>query len=175
MSALETEMRAMDNQWSSAISRTQTEQFFFQKNLDYAREIIELASISGTTAFHENLSVMLRKITDTRKLEWLVKAAGNMAMDENYTMLYEMTKIAQKFNKSDTLLLLICDSTYEICSYMGSQSFISQGREVLSTMLSPQYSQQVRSVARSTMEKLMEKRDERRIKEQKQGNETKFL
>ncbi len=158
MSALETEMRAMDNQWSSAISRTQTEQFFFQKNLDYAREIIELASISGTTAFHENLSVMLRKITDTRKLEWLVKAAGNMAMDENYTMLYEMAKIAQKFNKSDTLLLLICDSTYEICSYMGSQSFISQGREVLSTMLSPQYSQQVRSVARSTMEKLIGKK-----------------
>ena len=103
---------------------------------------------------------MLRKNTDTRRLEWLVKAAGTLAMDEDFQMLAEMGKIAQKYNKSDTLLQLICDSTYEICSYMGRDAFINYGHEILSTMMGPQYSQQTRNLARSTMEKLLPKSKE---------------
>ena len=155
MAVLDAEMTTIDKHWSLTISQTQTETLFFQKNLDYAKEIINLASSTENTAFHEAITVMLRKNTDTRKLEWLVQAAGNMAMDEDFLMLAEMVKIAQKYNKNDTLLLLICDSTYEICSYMGRDAFISQGNEVLSTMLGSKYSQQVRSYARATMEKLL--------------------
>ncbi|MBR6296536.1 MAG: PQQ-like beta-propeller repeat protein [Treponema sp.] len=154
------EMSAIDKQWSSTISLTQTDLPFFQKNLDYARDIITLASSVETTAFHEDIAVMLRKNTDTRRLEWLVKAAGTLAMDEDFQMLAEMGKIAQKYNKSDTLLQLICDSTYEICSYMGRDAFINYGHEILSTMMGPQYSQQTRTLARSTMEKLLPKSKE---------------
>ncbi|MEE3314856.1 MAG: hypothetical protein VZR56_11950, partial [Treponema sp.] len=154
------EMAAIDKQWSSTISLTQTDLPFFQKNLDYARDIIRLASSVETTAFHEDIAVMLRKNTDTRRLEWLVKAAGTLAMDEDFQMLAEMGKIAQKYNKSDTLLQLICDSTYEICSYMGRDAFINYGHEILSTMMGPQYSQQTRTLARTTMEKLLPKSKE---------------
>lgn len=59
-----------------------------------------------------------------------------------------------KFKKDNSLYFDICDAIYAICNFNGYKSLDYRGRDLLSSMLYPNYNSKVRDYARSTLKKL---------------------
>ncbi|MBQ2530058.1 MAG: hypothetical protein II547_07375 [Treponema sp.] len=162
MALLTSEMNSLEAAWAQSISQTQTEKAYLASDMDYAAAVLSLASDSETEAFQRTVANLIRGTTDAGRMERLVKAAGEMSLDPDYLMLDGMDKVVQKYNKADTILALICDSTVRICSFMGREAFDAKGRSILTAMMGNRYSLQTRTVAMESLEKLRRILDEQK-------------
>ena len=88
----------------------------------------------------------------------VIAFAGNSGYDENGQILAEFEKlIMNKIKPSETVLLkAVCDSTYEICRFMGRPALIKRGKNILSHLFYPQYDKTVRDYARTILTKMIE-------------------
>ncbi len=154
ISLLTSELVSLESDWSQSISQTQTQKAYLAENLDYAFKLLDMVSSFETIQYQRNIAALIHGTTDVRRMTKLIQTAGQMAFDPGYLMLNEMERVAQKYNKADTILALICDATVQICSFMGRDAFREKGRNILSMMMGSKYSIQTRDTARASLERL---------------------
>ncbi len=87
----------------------------------------------------------------------LARNAGKIAYDPKGAMLNALAYKAMHLQPkgSDNIFMAICDSTYEICRFMGRPAFFQRGNEILTYMLRPQFNKKVQAYAKATLEKIM--------------------
>ncbi|MBQ0039905.1 MAG: hypothetical protein KBS64_05720, partial [Treponema sp.] len=98
-------------------------------------------------------------VNDPSLLVFIVKCAGNAAWDPDCQILNTIEQLmnSKRITPKDTILLNeICDTTWEICRFMGRPSFFSKGRHILSYLLYPQFPKEIRDKAVETMKKIAE-------------------
>ena len=133
-------------------------QNFFSENAVYTQNLLYLMGKTGTREFSLYFSQLLSSPMSASQLLSIVAYAGNCGYDENGQMLQALENLVMgKVQPSETLLLkAICDSTYEICRYMGRPALNRQGKNILSHLFYPQYDKSVRDYARNVLTKMMD-------------------
>ncbi len=129
---------------------------YFTTNLDYTQKILNLAAASGTATFNKNYVYLLKHVTDQQILNTLVKNTGVIAYDPEGSMLSALESLTKTNVKNELLLKNICDSTFEICKFMGRPAFFRQGREILTSLMGDPYPQGVKEYARATLKKFID-------------------
>ena len=156
LNCLDTEMQTITNTLGNGIISKGRELSFFEANLNYTEEIISLAAESNSLVYYNYFSNLLRKVTDSSLLPFIVKITQKCSYDPEKKILSSLDFIIKnRANPKDTKLLqYICDTTYAICACMGKPAFFSYGKEILSSLLYPQYDANTREYARNTLSKI---------------------
>ena len=115
-------------------------------------------SKTGTREFSLLFAEILSNELDSSQRLSAITFAGKIGYDEDGAMLSSLEKIlmGQVSPSESTILKAICDTTYEICRFMGRPALNRRGKSILTYMMLPQYDKDVQDYARKTLEKMME-------------------
>ncbi len=158
LSLLSADLAALQNMWNTeASTRYMAESSYFRNNEAYTQQILDLAAHSGLSAFQNTFATLLRQTEDPSMQLRLVRSIGSTAYDADGKMLAALEYIIHHVDpaSSERVLMAVCDSTYNICRYMGRPAFYAKGREILSYLLYPQFNKRVHSYASETLDKIM--------------------
>ena len=158
LSLLKTETENYINSYSLSTSfQASGKKGFFAENAVYTQNLLYLMSKTGTREFSVLFSKLLASKIDSGQLLSVITFAGKTGYDENGQMLAALEKLLMnKVQPSETTILkAICDSTYEICRYMGRPALNRRGKAILTYMMMPQYDKMIQDYARKTLEKMI--------------------
>ncbi|WP_294430941.1 PQQ-binding-like beta-propeller repeat protein [uncultured Treponema sp.] len=158
LTLIKTEAENYIKSYSTQISFQSQSQNYFAENAVYAQNLLYLMGKTGTREFSTLFARLLSSQIDSSQLLSVIAFAGNAAYDENGQVLAELEKlILNRIRPSESVLLkAVCDSTYEICRYMGRPALIKRGKNILSHLFYPQYDKTVRDYARTVLTKMIE-------------------
>ncbi|MBQ8014050.1 MAG: hypothetical protein IJ257_06625 [Treponema sp.] len=158
LSLLKTEAQNFIDSYATQVSFQSSSQNFFSENAVYTQNLLYLMGQTGTREFSTFFSRLLSSPMDSSQLLSVIAYAGNCAYDENGQMLKALENLVMgKIQPSETALLkAVCDSTYEICRYMGRPALNRQGKNIISHLFYPQYDKGVRDYARNILTKMMD-------------------
>lgn len=130
---------------------------FFVENAVYTQNLLYLMSKTGTREFSVFFAKLLSGDLDTGQLVSTISFAGKNGYDEDGMVLLALENLLMyKIQTKDTTLLkTICDSTYEICRFMGRPALNKRGKNILTHMLFPAYDKNIQDYARKTLEKMI--------------------
>lgn len=154
LSLLSNDMNSLYYDWMTASANQNP---YFRQNIAYTQEILNLVSESGICLYQNYIANMLKSINDSTMTLTLARNAGKIAYDPKGAMLNALAYKAMHLQPkgSDNIFMAICDSTYEICRFMGRPAFFQRGNEILTYMLRPQFNKKVQAYAKATLEKIM--------------------
>jgi hypothetical protein len=136
-------------------SNRRIEKSLFSKDMPGTEILIKQLAILGTDNFSTVLSKLILNEKDTHLLLMLVSSIKYCAFDPNQTLINSLEKLLKATNsKNSALLMEICDSTYEICQFMGRPALYSHGMKMITQLLFPQYDSAVQNHARETLKKI---------------------
>ncbi len=159
LTLLKTEAENYINAFATQISfSTYGQSNFFAENAVYTQDLLYLMGKTGTREFSVLFARLLQCNLDSGQLISVVASAGNAGYDEGGQMLSALEKLVMgKIQPSEsTVLRAVCDSTYEICRYMGRPALNRQGKNIISHLFYPQYDKNVRDYARTILTKMMD-------------------
>lgn len=157
ISLLNSEISSIDTAYNSAGSARAASGSYYLTHHSYCQEIFTLAASSQLASFAPYIARLLIKTSGSPLSLALVKAAGETAFDADESMLDALMYTAQH-SANDGVLMSICDSTYEICRFMGKKSFLRKGNAILGYLLYPQFSQRVHDYAKKTLDRLIDEK-----------------
>ena len=139
----------------SSISNRRIENSIFTKDIAGTGLLINQLSLLGT----DNFSAMVPKLIQNEKDSYLktqiISSISNCPYDPNQTIINSLDILLKTTNsKKSSLLISICDATYEICRFMGRPVLYSHGMNMLTQLLYPQYDLSVQEHARETLKKI---------------------
>ncbi len=142
---------------SSSTSPMHTADNFFTTEYSYTKDVLSLAAKSGLCTFSSTIERMLISSNDASMLLALTRDAGEISFDPEGRLLNALQSVEHRAGAkgNDTLLMAVCDATYDICSYMGKPAFFQKGNEILCYLLQPRYSTKVRLYAKATLDKII--------------------
>lgn len=136
-------------------SNRRIEKSLFSKDMPGTEILIKQLAILGTDNFSTVLSKLILNEKDTHLLLMLVSSIKYCAFDPNQALINSLEKLLKTTNsKNSALLMEICDSTYEICKFMGRPALYSHGMKMITQLLFPQYDSAVQNHARETLKKI---------------------
>ena len=159
LTLLKTEAENYINAYATQISfSTQGHSNFFSENAVYTQNLLYLMGKTGTREFSVLFARLLQSNLDSGQLSSAVAFAGNAGYDEGGQMLSALEKLVMgRIKPSETTTLKsVCDSTYEICRYMGRPALNKQGKNIISHLFYPQYDKNVREYARTMLTKMID-------------------
>ena len=147
---------AYTNSLSQSFSSNKNiEKSLFSKDMPGTEILIKQLAILGTDNFSTVLSKLILNEKDTHLLFMLVSSIKYCAFDPNQALINSLEKLLKATNsKNSALLMEICDSTYEICQFMGRPALYSHGMKMITQLLFPQYDSTVQNHARETLKKI---------------------
>lgn len=130
---------------------------FFAENAVYTQNLLYLMSKTGTREFSVFYAKLLTGDIDTSQLVSIISFAGKNGYDEDGMVLAAIENLLMNKIKAGeiTLLKTMCDTTFEICRYMGRPALNKRGKNILTHMLFPGYDKMVQDYARKTLEKMI--------------------
>lgn len=139
----------------NTISSMRTEKSIFQKDVEGTALFIKQLSLLGTDLYSEYISRLIIKEQNLNQKIQLINSVQSFAYDPNHKILESLNITLQSASSKDTRLLIqICDSTYQICSFMGRKALYEYGIQMLTKLLYPQYPTAVKDYARETLKKI---------------------
>ncbi|MBR4323251.1 PQQ-binding-like beta-propeller repeat protein [Treponema sp.] len=159
LTLLKTEAENYINAYATQTSfSSQGHSNFFSENAVYTQNLLYLMGKTGCRDFSTLFARLLQSNLDSGQLLSVIAAAGNAGYDEGGQMLSSLEKLVMgKIQPSQTVLLkAVCDSTYEICRYMGRPALNKQGKNIISHLFYPQYDKNVRDYARTVLTKMID-------------------
>ena len=136
-------------------SNRRIEKSLFSKDMPGTEILIKQLAILGTDNFSTVLSKLILNEKDTHLLLMLVSSIKYCPFDPNQALINSLEKLLKATNsKNSALLMEICDSTYEICQFMGRPALYSHGMKMITQLLFPQYDSAVQNHARETLKKI---------------------
>ncbi|WP_407424902.1 hypothetical protein [Treponema sp.] len=140
------------------VFQSQNKGNFFAENAVYTQNLLYLMAETGTREFSVYFARLLQTQTDLSQLSSIIAFAGSCGYDEDGQMLSALENlVVNKIKPSQTAVLKsICDSTYEICRYMGRPALNRQGKNILSHLFYPQYDKSIRDYSRNVLSKMIE-------------------
>ena len=98
---------------------------------------------------------MIQNEKDSYLKTQIISSISNCPYDPNQTIINSLDILLKTTNsKKSSLLISICDATYEICRFMGRPVLYSHGMNMLTQLLYPQYDLSVQEHARETLKKI---------------------
>lgn len=153
---LNTELNNYINSSQTQRKTTREGKSFFEDNPLYTQSLINLASKIETDSFASKLAALTSSEKDTVMKLPLIAGCGNYAYDPDGEMLKSLEEIIRGLTKNDiTTAKAICDSTYEICRFMGRPALYKRGKDILTSFLRPQYDKTIRDYTRKTLQKIV--------------------
>lgn len=141
---------------SSVNSRTiRSQKSIYQRDQTGMNDILTQIFLFGTDTFPPYIAKFLRLETDDSNFQALLKNVSKFGYDPDGSIL-DAIDIRTKtlLTNKTTEFLLICDSVYEICRFMGRPALYEHGMEILTKLLYPQYNSVVKDYARNTLTKI---------------------
>lgn len=127
----------------------------FTKDVSSLEKVFSLLPYFGTNDFSRLIARLLKTEKNDVLLNSLIRIAGICAYDPENAMLDSLSYLAKTVPlKNTTLLVLLSNSVFEICRFMGRPSLYAYGMEIQKTLLYPQYSSEVREAARTNLSKI---------------------
>lgn len=128
---------------------------FFSQNPLYTKRVLEIAAMLGCSDFTDDFYNLLRLEKNPIMLTALVYTSGQHAYDPDGDILtsYEIILRYSTIKNNVPLLKNICDSTFNICKYMGRPALNKHGKDILAQLTSSSFDASVRVYAAKTMEK----------------------
>ena len=157
VSLLNSEISSIDMAYNVAGSARASSSSYYLTHPAYCQELFSLAASSQLASFAPYIARLMIKTSGSPLSLTLVKAAGETAFDADGSMLDALMYTAQH-SANDGVLIAICDATYEICRFMGRNTFIRKGNAILGYLLYPQFSQRVHDYAKKTLDRLIDEK-----------------
>lgn len=134
-----------------------SEASFFEENMEYYEEIVQLMSSFESGCFNKDLARIIRTENDPAILSIALKGAANIAYDPTFELLESIEGLLKKYNliSNPRITTLMCDATYEICRFMGKPALFTKGRYILSYLLNQKLDSQTKVYATATMRKII--------------------
>lgn len=134
-----------------------SEASFFEENLGYYEEIVQLMSSFESGCFNRDLARIIRTENDPAILSIALKGTANIAYDPTFELLESIEGLLKKYNliSNPRITTLMCDATYEICRFMGKPALFTKGRYILSYLLNQKLDSQTKVYATATMRKII--------------------
>ncbi len=130
---------------------------FFEENPVYTQSLINLASRIESDSFSSKIARLTFSEKDTIMKIPLVRSCGIYAYDPDGQMLKSLEDIIKTLAKNDVSTgKAICDSTYEICRFMGRPALYKRGKDILTYFLFPQFDKTIRDYTRKTLQKIVQ-------------------
>lgn len=127
----------------------------YQRDQIGMQQVLTQLSLFGTDNFAPYISSLIRLEKDEANFQSLLTSVSSFGYDPDESIIKSIGLKAKTMSVSkNTELILICDSVYEICRFMGRPALYNYGMEILSAFLYPQYSSSVRDYARNTLTKI---------------------
>ena len=114
-------------------------------------------SKTGTREFSLFYARLLSTELDKSQLLSVISFAGQLGYDEDGYMLAALENLVlNKIRPNETTLLkAVCDTTYQICLFMGRPALNRRGKNILTHLFFPSYDQNVQVYARKSLEKMI--------------------
>lgn len=143
---------------SSVLRSTHDGLSYFTANPVYTQSLLTVLSKTGTTNFAGDFASLLSIETDPARLALTIQYAGKEAYDRNGEILQEFQNILTKrlTPRDVSSLRLVCDSTYEICRFMGRPALTKRGKDIITYLFYPQFDRGIRDYARQTLSRIMD-------------------
>ncbi len=126
---------------------------YFTTHPVYSQLLISLMAGCGSGNFASSFASLLHNESDRNMIIYLIKGAAALGYDPDGSMLEALDYIiVHRLSQKDvTEAREICDAVYSICRFMGRPALFKHGKEMLSTLLYPQWDKQIRDYARVTL------------------------
>lgn len=156
LSAIKSEANAYLASLNSQVSY-RNEQNYYKSNPVFTQNLLYLMSQAGTADFHSLFAKILTSETDSQLLSITISYAGEEGFDPDGHILqaFEYLMLNKLLPRDTSILMALCDSTYDVCSFMGRPAFNKQGKNIISRLMFPQYNKETRDYARKTLEKMI--------------------
>lgn len=142
---------------SSKATNFQDGKSLFETNVIDVEKVMIQLSLFSDNQFNNLISKYLKTLNNRTILLTLLNGISYNGYDPDLQLLKALEVAAGKISyKDDLMLTKICDSIYSICVFMGRPAYNSKGKEILTRMLSANYSTKIRVYARDTLRKIME-------------------
>ena len=130
---------------------------FFAENAVFTQNLLYLMSKTGTREFSLFYARLLSTELDKSQLLSVISFAGQLGYDEDGYMLAALENLVlNKIRPNETTLLkAVCDTTYQICLFMGRPALNRRGKNILTHLFFPSYDQNVQVYARKSLEKMI--------------------
>ena len=114
-------------------------------------------SKTGTREFSVMFARLLSSEIDRNQILSVINFAAKIGYDEKGMILAAIEKLLMGKNSptDSTILKAICDTTYEICRFMGRPALNKRGKGIITYMM-PQYDKNIQDYARKTLTKLID-------------------
>ena len=131
---------------------------FFSENALYTQNLLYLMSKTGTREFSVMFARLLSSEIDRNQILSVINFAAKIGYDEKGMILAAIEKLLMGKNSptDSTILKAICDTTYEICRFMGRPALNKRGKGIITYMMMPQYDKNIQDYARKTLTKLID-------------------
>lgn len=139
----------------SAGNSVKKETSVFNSDQQGMLDVLMQYSLLGIDTFSPLIANIIKNEKDSTNFQSMLKSVSTFGYDPDGSILKAIEGRTRKMNGNDTSdLILVCDSVYEICRFMGRPALYSKGMEILTQLLYPQYDSKVREYARNTLTKI---------------------
>ena len=129
----------------------------FAEDVKGTDNMMKQLSCYGTSTFQPVIAELLKIEKSGDHLLTLIKVCGELAYDPDGVLIDALDDIASIIpERNAAALTALCDSVYEICSFMGQHEQYIRGRTILTKLLQPAYSSKTRAYVLATIGKIRE-------------------
>lgn len=143
------------NYLNSSNSGGRVDKSVFQNDTSGLEKMISQFNLYGSDTFNTYTITILKKEKNRSLINTALNNIIKFGYDPDGKLLQSLENLTVTASKKDEMMLInICESVYSICKFMGRPAYNSKGKNILTTLLYPQYSSQTRNYARDTLKKI---------------------